>query len=346
MKRGAERRARTRFLARWARRFHVSARSAFSLLRATGEDCPGGVQFAAPDRVDRLLGGRDPEVDWLTEEQVGARLRALNEDGSAWRLPGDAGRFSLAGAQAKDGSVPGRRAMGSASRPDAHDAHSETSDSRLSRTLRKRASLPDARPRARSRGGSLAGTPVRRREGAHRGTVRPRGDCRWPRASPPGRSLPGPRSAADGEVRERRRPRVRSHGRGDPDALQPTRARPPNVRPCARAELGHRRDRRACEELLRADRRRRTWGSPPWRCTHCAKPLPPTWPSGCMKLLRPPAPKVSTTRSLTGWKRGSARAPWRARRPCGRDRGQPEGGVYLPSMAVQPPSANRTVPVT
>jgi len=88
-------------LARWARLFHVSARSAFSLLRATGEDCPGGVQFAAPDRVDRLLGARTREVDWLTEEQVGARLGALNEDGSAWRLPGDAGRFSLAGAQAK-----------------------------------------------------------------------------------------------------------------------------------------------------------------------------------------------------------------------------------------------------
>lgn len=88
-------------LARWARRFHVHARSAFSLLRATGEDCPGGVQFAPPDRVERLLGGQDPEVDWLTEEQVGARLRTLKEDGSAWRLPGDAGRFSLAGAQAK-----------------------------------------------------------------------------------------------------------------------------------------------------------------------------------------------------------------------------------------------------
>ena len=88
-------------LARWARHFHVSARSAFSLLRATGEDCPGGVQFAAPDRVDRLLGAQTQAVDWLTEEQVGARVGALNEDGSAWRLPGDAGWFSLAGAQAK-----------------------------------------------------------------------------------------------------------------------------------------------------------------------------------------------------------------------------------------------------
>lgn len=88
-------------LARWARSFQVSARSAFALLRATGEDCPGGVQLAARKRVQRLLDVQPPEVEWLSDEQIGTRLRALNEDGSAWRLPGDAGRFSLAGAQSK-----------------------------------------------------------------------------------------------------------------------------------------------------------------------------------------------------------------------------------------------------
>ncbi len=86
-------------LARWGRRFQVSARSAFALLSATGEDCPGGVQFVRPNRVDRLLGGEAERVEWLA--QVGARLGALGEDGSAWRLPGDAGQFSLAGAQSK-----------------------------------------------------------------------------------------------------------------------------------------------------------------------------------------------------------------------------------------------------
>ena len=85
-------------LARWARHFHVSARSAFSLLRATGEDCPGGVQFAAPDRVDRLLGAQTQAVDWLTEEQVGGvglgrrcaapRARALRALGSNLRRAG------------------------------------------------------------------------------------------------------------------------------------------------------------------------------------------------------------------------------------------------------------------
>ena len=45
-------------LTRWARQFHVSARNAFSLLKATGEDCPGAVQFVRPERVSELLASR------------------------------------------------------------------------------------------------------------------------------------------------------------------------------------------------------------------------------------------------------------------------------------------------
>lgn len=95
-------------LARWARRFQVSARSAFSLLTATGEDCPGAVQFARPKRAGQLLTSRTahvPEsgrqVAWLTTGQVEARLRTLRHDNSAWRLEDDVGQFSLAGAQSK-----------------------------------------------------------------------------------------------------------------------------------------------------------------------------------------------------------------------------------------------------
>ena len=88
-------------LARWARTFQVSARSAFSLLQATGEDCPGGVQLATPDRLHRLVESGPREVEWLTEADVEARLRTLSEDESAWRLPSDVGQFSLAGAQSK-----------------------------------------------------------------------------------------------------------------------------------------------------------------------------------------------------------------------------------------------------
>lgn len=100
-------------LARWARQFQVSARNAFSLLKATGEDCPGAVQFVRPERVSKLLASRpvgvsasdavsEPrEVAWLTTAEVEARLRTLRRDNSAWRLDGDVGQFSLAGAQAK-----------------------------------------------------------------------------------------------------------------------------------------------------------------------------------------------------------------------------------------------------
>lgn len=100
-------------LTRWARQFQVSARSAFSLLKATGEDCPGAVQFVRPDRVTELLASRtvgvsasdavpeSREVAWLTTAEVEARLRTLRHDNSAWRLAEDVGQFSLAGAQSK-----------------------------------------------------------------------------------------------------------------------------------------------------------------------------------------------------------------------------------------------------
>lgn len=109
-------------LARWARRFQVSARSAFSLLSATGEDCPGAVQFARPERVGRMLAPGPREVVWLTTADVEARLRTLRNDSSAWRLDEDVGQFSLAGAQAKTALLreDGRWAVPSGVTPTTH----------------------------------------------------------------------------------------------------------------------------------------------------------------------------------------------------------------------------------
>jgi serine/threonine-protein kinase HipA len=88
-------------LDRWGQKFHVSARNAFGLIGAVGEDCAGSIQFAHPGRVETLLGQGSPEIEWLDEAAVAARLRLLRADPSAGREAKDTGQFSLAGAQPK-----------------------------------------------------------------------------------------------------------------------------------------------------------------------------------------------------------------------------------------------------
>ena len=88
-------------LARWARTFHASASSPFSMLATpVGHDCAGAVRFARPDAVDDVLARRG-DVEWLTEEEVAGRLQELREDSTAWLGREFTGQFSLAGAQAK-----------------------------------------------------------------------------------------------------------------------------------------------------------------------------------------------------------------------------------------------------
>jgi serine/threonine-protein kinase HipA len=88
-------------LDRWAKRFQVSPRNPFALIGKVGEDCAGAVQFATPDRLDLMLGQADSNITWLTEDDVAERLRGLQADVAAWRMPRDTGQFSLAGAQPK-----------------------------------------------------------------------------------------------------------------------------------------------------------------------------------------------------------------------------------------------------
>lgn len=88
-------------LQRWAQKFQVSARSAFGLISHVGEDCAGAVQFVRPERLEAVRNAGPGDIAWLDETDIAARLRTLREDHSAWRKPGDAGQFSLAGAQPK-----------------------------------------------------------------------------------------------------------------------------------------------------------------------------------------------------------------------------------------------------
>ncbi|MGH8980815.1 MAG: type II toxin-antitoxin system HipA family toxin [Acidimicrobiales bacterium] len=91
-------------LARWARQFHVSSSSPSSLLSTQiGEDCAGAVRFAppeGPEGIDRIP-ARPGGVTWLTEDEIGQRLRDLRDDSTSWLGRSFTGQFSLAGAQAK-----------------------------------------------------------------------------------------------------------------------------------------------------------------------------------------------------------------------------------------------------
>lgn len=152
-------------LARWANRFHVSARNAFGLLSHIGEDCAGAVQFVPPERLDAVQVTAEEDIVWLSEADIGERLRALRNDPSATRRAGDHGQFSLAGAQPKtalllrDGrwGVPaGRTPTTHILKPpsDAFDGHAENEHFCL--TLARRLGLPAAHSEVRRFDGEAA----------------------------------------------------------------------------------------------------------------------------------------------------------------------------------------------
>jgi serine/threonine-protein kinase HipA len=92
---------RTEIRERLARDHGVASTDVFALLSAVGEDCPGAFQFARAARLEVLQGPVTPTVAWLTEAELADRLRALGGPGAPARFTGDAGYFSLAGAQPK-----------------------------------------------------------------------------------------------------------------------------------------------------------------------------------------------------------------------------------------------------
>ena len=91
-------------LDRWAREFDVSSRNPFALLRHMGEDCAGAVQLIPPNELNGV-NDEPSRVEWLTEDEIGRRLRDLVDRRGTGRLPGDRGQFSLAGAQPKTAFV-------------------------------------------------------------------------------------------------------------------------------------------------------------------------------------------------------------------------------------------------
>lgn len=97
-------------LVQWRRQFGVRDVSPLSLIRHVGEDVAGAAQFVRPSRVAAVMRGAGAAVP-LDEAQIGEMLRrasahlpAVTRDPSAEPAGGvgeSAGKFSLAGAQAK-----------------------------------------------------------------------------------------------------------------------------------------------------------------------------------------------------------------------------------------------------
>jgi serine/threonine-protein kinase HipA len=88
-------------LQRWAQQYHVSAGNPFKLLAHVGADVPGAAQFIPTERRAELQSEQHPTIEWISLDELRERLSQLRADISAVRRPGDVGKMSLPGAQAK-----------------------------------------------------------------------------------------------------------------------------------------------------------------------------------------------------------------------------------------------------
>lgn len=85
----------------WARRFQVSARNPFGLLRHVGRDAAGAVQILPTDIDPTDAGERTGNVRRLPESEVRGMLLQLTVRDAGWEVGAGSGRWSLAGAQNK-----------------------------------------------------------------------------------------------------------------------------------------------------------------------------------------------------------------------------------------------------
>ena len=85
----------------WGRQFGVSANNPFVLLSHVGRDAAGAVQILPPGQDSDDAAKRRGDVEWLGDGEVVDILRELALRRADWGTGRRAGRWSLAGAQAK-----------------------------------------------------------------------------------------------------------------------------------------------------------------------------------------------------------------------------------------------------
>ena len=83
-------------LVRWRAKYGVRRQDAYGLLWHVGEDVAGAASFRRPQ-----VASQTSALEPLSEECIGARIAALSGSGASWSPGIGAGKFSLAGAQAK-----------------------------------------------------------------------------------------------------------------------------------------------------------------------------------------------------------------------------------------------------
>lgn len=88
-------------LQRWGQQYHVSSNNPFKLLAQVGADIPGAAQLIPPERLEEIQSADRPKIEWMSIDELAERLRQLRADIAAVRRPGDIGKMSLPGAQAK-----------------------------------------------------------------------------------------------------------------------------------------------------------------------------------------------------------------------------------------------------
>ncbi|MCK0113463.1 type II toxin-antitoxin system HipA family toxin [Ornithinimicrobium sp. F0845] len=85
----------------WARRFEVSPRNPFALLRHVGRDAAGAVQVLPVDVDPSDAAQRTGDVRRLTDDEFSDLLLRLSVRDHGWDVGAGSGRWSLAGAQNK-----------------------------------------------------------------------------------------------------------------------------------------------------------------------------------------------------------------------------------------------------
>lgn len=85
----------------WGKRFHVSPRHPFDVIKHVGEDCAGALQFVRPERLDQILSGDLDSLTPLSDADLEKRMTDIAAQSRAIPVSIE-GRFSLAGAQTKD----------------------------------------------------------------------------------------------------------------------------------------------------------------------------------------------------------------------------------------------------